>query len=287
MSVELPSSSVRRVAVVSSNITCVRGLTPPTEIPYASNWPDLFRLTTPNPEDPTAANMDESAGPVDPAVLLAAGVNYRFLDPSGYDYPNRTFEIPWIPLANGTNDVTLQQVRDENDYQYADIIVVSAYAAKFYEEHLHAGGDEVRYIIDGSGYFDIRDVNDEWVRMHARAGDFVEFPSGIEHRFAVDESLYIQAIRLFPGSEDPDWSSVPRSNVTESNTARNDYVDAYLCGEDPDVMDDHHDHDEDDSSASEEDDSSASEEDDSSASELRKMTLSIISLAAIVGIVIF
>ena len=39
---------------------------------------------------------------------------------------------------------------------------------------------------------DIRDVNDQWVRMHAKAGDFVEFPKGIEHRFSVDETGYIQ-----------------------------------------------------------------------------------------------
>ena len=39
---------------------------------------------------------------------------------------------------------------------------------------------------------DIRDVNDQWVRMHAKAGDFVEFPKGIEHRFSVDDKGYIQ-----------------------------------------------------------------------------------------------
>ena len=39
---------------------------------------------------------------------------------------------------------------------------------------------------------DIRDVNDQWVRMHAKAGDFVEFPKGIEHRFSVDDKEYIQ-----------------------------------------------------------------------------------------------
>jgi len=85
---------------------------------------------------------------------------------------------------------------------------------------------------------DIRDVNDEWVRMHATAGAFIIFPSGIEHRFAVDENLYIQAMRLFPGSGDPDWSSVPRAETHGNNTARNEYIDTYLCGIDPDM--DHH-----------------------------------------------
>ena len=82
---------------------------------------------------------------------------------------------------------------------------------------------------------DIRNLNNEWVHIHATAGDFIIFPAGIEHRFAVDEKLYIQAMRLFPGSGDPDWSSVARSNIHGNNTARNEYVDNYLCGVDPDL----------------------------------------------------
>jgi len=171
---------------------------------------------------------------VDPAILSAAGVTYLYLDPTEYDYPNRTKEIPWSPPVDGNNDMTLQQLRDEYDYQYADIVVVEAFSPKFYGEHIHDGGDEVRYILDGSGYFDIRDVNNEWVRMHAKTGDFVTFPSGIEHRFSVDNSSYVQAMRLFPGSGEPDWSSVPSSEVKGNNTARNEYVDKYMCGIDPD-----------------------------------------------------
>ena len=51
-------------------------------------------------------------------------------------------------------------------------------------------------------------------------------------------------MRLFPGSAAPDWSSVPRSEIDGNNTARNAYVDTFLCGIDPDT--DHH-HGEDDS----------------------------------------
>ena len=115
-----------------------------------SHWPELWRLETANPTDPTAPN---AAGRVDPKVLFAAGVRVRSLDPSGYDYPNRTKKIPWSPPVGGNNDARLQAIRDQEDYQYADIVVVMSFVAKFYEEHIHAAGDEVRYIIDGSGYF--------------------------------------------------------------------------------------------------------------------------------------
>jgi len=226
--------------VYSGEHECVKGIEVPLNTNY-SDWPDLFRLTTPNPDYPTLPN---NAGPVDPSVLLAAGVNYRFLDPSGYDYPNKTSEMPWNPPANGTNDLELQKIRNDNDFQYADIIVLTEFVDKFFEEHLHAEGDEVRYVLDGSGYFDIRDVNDEWVRVHAKSGDLMVVPAGIEHRFSVDEGLYIQAMRLFPGA--PNWTSVPRSELEGNNTARKEYVDKYLCGIDPDL--DHysnhsHDHD--------------------------------------------
>jgi len=199
-----------------------------------SSWPDLFRLTSDCPEDPTLSNRDAAADPVDPSVLLAAGIGYKYLDPAGFTYPNRTKQVPWTPPSNGTNDPFLQEFRDDNDFQYADIVVVSAFNEGFYEEHIHPGGDEVRYIIDGKGYFDIRDVNDEWVRMHARAGDFLIFPSGIDHRFSVDETSYVQAMRLFPGSGTPDWTAVPSDRVQSNNTARLGYIETYLCGIDPD-----------------------------------------------------
>eukprot|EP00834_Sanchytrium_tribonematis_P002039 NODE_56_length_28873_cov_1.243101.p15 type:complete len:154 gc:universal NODE_56_length_28873_cov_1.243101:27885-27424(-) len=91
---------------------------------------------------------------------------------------------------------------------------------KFYVEHLHED-DEMRYVLEGSGFFDVRNEKDNWLRISIQKGDFVIIPAGIYHRFSLDDNMYIKAMRIF--SDAPKWIAHERSFNTDQMDTRVDY----------------------------------------------------------------
>lgn len=69
-----------------------------------------------------------------------------------------------INADNYENDNVLQELRKKRNYSYEDEITCSEkclpdYANKlisFFTEHLHTD-EEIRLVLDGSGYFDVRE----------------------------------------------------------------------------------------------------------------------------------
>lgn len=93
----------------------------------------------------------------------------------------------------------------------------------FFEEHIH-DAEEIRYILSGSGFFDVRSKDDKWVRIHIKSGDLMTLPEGIYHRFTVDEKDCIHAMRLFKGQ--PVWT--PFNRPQEEHESRVKYVKEFL-----------------------------------------------------------
>ncbi|XP_015635078.1 acireductone dioxygenase 3 isoform X1 [Oryza sativa Japonica Group] len=120
-----------------------------------------------------------------------------------------------LDADNHEHDENLKIMREQRGYLHMDIVELTpekmpnyeVMIKRFFEEHLHTD-EEVRYCLDGSGYFDVRDENDKWVRVSVRKGALIVVPAGIYHRFTLDTNNYIKTMRLFSGG--PDWTAYNR-----------------------------------------------------------------------------
>ncbi|KAL1832453.1 hypothetical protein ACET3Z_002104 [Daucus carota] len=147
---------------------------------------------------------------VSPDHLADIGVLYWHLNPENYE-----------------NDEELQKIRQERGYNYMDLLDLSPekvenYEQKlrnFYTEHIHED-EEIRYCLEGSGYFDVRDKDDHWIRIWIKPGDLIILPAGIYHRFTLDTTDYIKLMRLFLG--EPVWTAYNRPQ--DNHPSRREYI---------------------------------------------------------------
>ena len=141
--------------------------------------------------------------------------------------------LHWSGLT-GEDDPRLAQIREERGYSYSDVCTVAPdklpdfenKIKAFFKEHIHYD-EEIRYCVEGSGYFDVRDGNNQWIRVSLETGDMIILPEGIYHRFTCDAKDYIKAMRLFVG--EPVWTPYNRDEIEEaSNESRQKYVKKFL-----------------------------------------------------------
>ncbi|KAL8844651.1 MAG: hypothetical protein Q9176_001164 [Flavoplaca citrina] len=117
----------------------------------------------------------------------------------------------YLPLSAPSSYKEVNDLASARAYANRDIITISPSAMgckyddniqMFYKEHMHED-EEIRYIFEGSGYFDVRDEEDRWVRIQVGSGDLLILPAGIYHRFMVDEGdvSFGHFLRLLPNED--------------------------------------------------------------------------------------
>lgn len=136
--------------------------------------------------------------------------------------------ILYFKMEGLAEDPKLDQLRKDRGYTEFDVVNITKdfpqeKLTQFFDEHLHED-EEIRLCLAGSGFFDLRNKKEEWVRIHCKPGDLLIVPTGIYHRFTLDENMYIQAMRLFTSA--PKWIALSRSDPsTETLAARKEHMD--------------------------------------------------------------
>ena len=136
---------------------------------------------------------------VDAATLDRAGIHHRHLglDPASYQ---PALDALKAQGGYGTQDEVQLSSSTPN---------LAAVMKKFDDEHTHSD-DEIRFVLDGEGVFDIRDRDDRMIRVVVEAGDLIVVPAKVNHRFELSELCRIRCIRLF---KDPSgWVPAYRDN---------------------------------------------------------------------------
>ena len=83
---------------------------------------------------------------------------------------------------------------------------------QFSREHTHIE-DEVRYIMEGACTWDVRDKNNDWIRVNIVDHEYVIMPQGAYHRFFINlDPGHCKAKRIYRTKEG--WAAVYREDAT-------------------------------------------------------------------------
>jgi 1,2-dihydroxy-3-keto-5-methylthiopentene dioxygenase len=100
-------------------------------------------------------------------------------------------------------DNRFEELKRANGYQTRDMVVIhegipnlAEMLAKFDKIHTHSD-DEVRYILDGKGYFGFVEPDGGQFLLEVAGGDYINVPANTEHWFEMKDCSRCKAVRYF------------------------------------------------------------------------------------------
>jgi 1,2-dihydroxy-3-keto-5-methylthiopentene dioxygenase len=138
--------------------------------------------------------------------LNAQGVTYE-----QFETDETKYKAPLEALMRERGYVTMDQVK-----MWPEMPNFDALCQKFVGEHLHTD-DEVRFVLAGAGVFEIRSLDDRWMKVTVHPSDFILVPANRFHRFYLTEEKNIQCVRLF--KDQSGWAPLYRKDL-ESTAAK-------------------------------------------------------------------
>ena len=124
--------------------------------------------------------------------------------------------LSWsVPTGDAARAELIETVKRDHGYVDEDFVElkpdmpnIDEICAKFDKEHFHTE-DEVRYVVGGEGIFDVRDGDDQWIRIEVYEGDMIVIPANTYHRFYLTDRKHIRCMRLFANTNG--WAPLYRA----------------------------------------------------------------------------
>lgn len=133
-----------------------------------------------------AYTLEDSTRDLGPDSLEREGVYFWTVSP---DEAERAARVETIKAQRGYVDHDVVELSQDTPN-------LETICAKFDREHYHTE-DEVRFVLEGDGIFDVRDGSDRWIRIEVTEGDIIVIPAHKYHRFYLTDRKHIRCMRLF------------------------------------------------------------------------------------------
>lgn len=85
---------------------------------------------------------------------------------------------------------------DERVQLSQTVPTLEAMVAREADEHAHTA-DEIRFITQGEGVYDVRARDERWIRIWVAPGDLVTIPAKRYHRFLLGQHVGIEYVHIF------------------------------------------------------------------------------------------